>query len=299
MPPVSRGRASTTGGRYALLVVLGLLCQEVGASCAVWLFPQATALGVVFLRLFFSAVVLLAVARPRLRGIRRQAWLTVVAFGLALAVMNSLFYLALDRIPLGATVTIEALGPLVLSMIVARRAVAWLWAALGMAGVALLGDGSFGHLELLGVLLAAGAGTAWAFYILLSRRTGRAFGGFDGLSIAMAVGAIATAPLGVVSAGAALLHPAVLGLGLAVALLSSTIPYGLELIALRHVHPSAFAILMCLAPAVAAFAGVVLLHQPIGWLGVVAIGLVVAASIGAVRTSRGAEPVLDAPEDVA
>jgi inner membrane transporter RhtA len=300
--PISPARsegARSSGTRYAALVVVGLVCQEVGASCAVWLFPRAGALGVVFLRLAFSAIVLLGVARPRLRGIRTDAWLTVIGFGLVLALMNGLFYLALDRIPLGATVTIEVLGPLVLSVIAARRALAWLWAALGALGVALLGEGSFGHLEWVGMLLAAGAGTSWAFYILLSRRTGARFAGFDGLSIAMTIGALATAPFGIAAAGAALLQPAVLGLGACVALLSSTIPYALELLALRHLHPSTFAILMCLAPATATIAGLVLLHQSIGWLGGAAVALVIAASIGAVWTARGGEPAPESPDEVA
>ncbi len=286
------------GAGHALLVVVGLICQEVGASIAVLVFPRVGALGMVFLRVLFSAIILVPIARPRLRGVRTASWMTVAGFGLVLALMNGLFYLSLDRIPLGAAVTIEVLGPLVLSVVAARRAVAWVWAGMAAAGVALLGDGSFGRLDPIGVLLAAGAGTAWAFYILLSRQTGQRFARLDGLAIAMTVGALASAPFGIASAGAALLHPEVLLLGAAVALLSSTVPYGLELVALRHLHSSAFATLMSLAPAAAALAGLVLLRQSFTWVGVLAMVLVIGASVGAVRSARMHDPAPEAPDEV-
>lgn len=296
-----------------------MACQEVGASIAVLVFPQVGALGMVFLRVLFSALILLPIARPHLGvrrrprfergaaqrpvgrrgGIRASSWLTVASFGLVLALMNGLFYLSLDRIPLGAAVTIEVLGPLVLSVVAARRALAWLWAGLAAVGVALLGEGSFGHLDPLGVLLAAGAGTSWAFYILLSRETGRRFARLDGLAIAMTIGALATAPFGIVSAGASLLRPEVLLLGAAVALLSSAVPYGLELLALRRLHASTFATLMSLAPATASLAGLVLLGQAFTWVGAIAVLLVVAASIGAVWSARTHEPAPESPAEVA
>lgn len=266
-------------------VVLGLICQEVGAGLAVTLFPQAGAVGVVTLRLVFSAVILLVAFRPTLRGRTRGDWLTAIAFGLVLATMNLSFYLALDRLPLGATVTIEYLGPLILSVVISRRASAWLWAVLALAGVTLLGRGGFDHLDPIGVLFALGAGTCWVGYILLSARTGARFGRLDGLAIAMAVGAIVTLPLGAVTAGPTLLHPTILLLGLGVAVLSSAIPYGLELLALRRLPAATFSILLSLAPALAALAGLVILRQPLTILDAVAIGLVVVASMGAVRSA--------------
>lgn len=266
-------------------VVLGLICQEVGAGLAVTLFPQAGAVGVVTLRLVFSAVILLVAFRPTLRGRTRGDWLTAITFGLVLATMNLSFYLALDRLPLGATVTIEYLGPLILSVVISRRASAWLWAVLALAGVALLGRGGFDHLDPIGVLFAIGAGTCWVGYILLSARTGARFGRLDGLAIAMAVGAIVTLPLGAVTAGPTLLHPTILLLGLGVAVLSSAIPYGLELLALRRLPAATFSILLSLAPALAALAGLVILRQPLTILDAVAIGLVVVASMGAVRSA--------------
>ena len=142
------------------LVFVGLACQEIGAAVAVMLFPQTGPLGMVMLRLSFAAVVLLVIARPSLRRRTRRAWRAVVSFGLVLAMMNGLFYLALERLPLGVTVTIEVLGPLILSIVMARRPAAWLWAVLAFVGVAALGGGGWDRLDPIGVLFALGASQA-------------------------------------------------------------------------------------------------------------------------------------------
>ncbi|MCU1478184.1 MAG: Inner rane transporter RhtA [Subtercola sp.] len=267
------------------LVIVGLACQEVGASFAVVLFPLVGALGMVTLRLVFSAIILLAVCRPRIRGHSRTDWLTVVAFGAVLATMNMLFYEALDRLPLGTTVTIEVLGPLVLSVVMSRRASSWLWAVLAFVGVVLLSRGGADALDPVGVAFAAGAGVAWAGYILLSARTGQRFAKLDGIALAMGVAALLSLPFGLGTAGPTIVQPPALVLGLAVAVLSSTIPYTFELLALRRLPEAAFSILMSLAPAIAALAGLVILGQPLTWVEGVAIVLVIAASIGAVRAS--------------
>lgn len=268
-----------------VLVVVGLACQEVGASLAVLLFPEVGPLGMVMLRLAFSAVILLAIARPRLRGHSRSDWTGVVWFGVVLAGMNGLFYLALERLPLGVTVTIEVLGPLVLSIVASRRASAWLWALVALAGVVALGGGGWERLDPLGVVFALGAAASWAFYILMSARVGSAFPKLDGLALAMTVGALLSLPFGILDAGGALLRWDLVALGAAVAVLSSTIPYALELVALRRLPAAVFAILMSLAPATAAIAGFVLLGQHLVWLEIIGIGLVICASIGAVRSS--------------
>lgn len=280
-------RPAAPAPAYAGLVVLGLICQEAGAGLAVLLFPQVGAIGMVTLRLFFSAAILVAVFRPSLRGRTRADWLTVIAFGLVLAVMNSLFYLSLTRLDLGAAVTIEFLGPLVLSVVTSRRAAAWAWAVLAFAGVGLLGRGGFGDLDPIGVALALGAGALWAAYILLSARAGTRFARLEGLALAMVVGAAVMVPFGIGTAGLDLVHPLVLVLGLAVAVLSSTIPYGLELLTLRRLPAATFSILMSLGPALAALAGFVILHQHLDVLDAAAIGMVVGASMGAVWTARG------------
>ena len=275
------------------LVVTGLICQELGAALAVTVFPQVGALGMVALRLFFSAVVLMLIFRPRLRGRSRDDWLIVVAFGLVLAIMNALFYSALNYLPLGTTLTIEILGPLILSVVISRRASSWLWAVLAFGGVALLGRGGFDSLDPIGVALAAGAGAMWVGYILLSARTGARFERLDGLAIAMSVGAIVTLPVGIVTAGVAIVHPPVLLFGLAVALLSSAIPYGLELLALRRMPASTFSILLSIAPALGAVTGWIILGQSLELLDAAAIALVVVASMGAVRAAsrRTIEPL--------
>ncbi len=297
--PAARVGGPTSGAFGAsAIVVLGLICQELGAAIAVTFFPQVGPVGMVTLRLVFSAVILLVVFRPSVRERSRDDWMTVLAFGLVLASMNVMFYLALERLHLGATLTLEILGPLILSVVISRRLSSWLWAALAFAGVALLGWGGAGELDPIGVVLALGAGTAWVGYILLSARTGSRFGRLDGLAFAMAIGAIVVVPFGVGSAGASLIRPEVLGLGLAVALLSSAIPYGLELLALRRLPASTFSILLSLAPALAAIAGLIILGQQLSVWDVVAIALVVVASMGAVRAAaRAARAAPDSPPD--
>ncbi|MCX3060848.1 EamA family transporter [Streptomyces sp. GXMU-J5] len=268
------------------LVLSGVVSVQFGAALAVQLMPRAGAVGVVTLRLVVAAVVLLAVCRPRLRGHARADWGTVVAFGIAMGGMNVIFYQAAARVPLGIAVTFEVLGPLALSVIASRRALNALWAALALCGVFLLGgagDGLAG-LDPVGVACALGAGALWATYIVFSARTGRRFPQADGLALAMGVAAVLCLPLGVAEAGGRLVHPVTVGLGAAVAVLSSVLPYTLELMALRRLHASAFAILMSLEPAVAALAGFLVLGQALSWVQSLAIALVIGASMGAVRT---------------
>ncbi|MEU4848799.1 EamA family transporter [Streptomyces gilvosporeus] len=276
----ARGRLASVA-----LVIGGIVSLQFGASVAVMLFPRAGALGVVTLRLVVASLVLLVVCRPKLRGYSRGDWGTVLAFGVALVGMNSLFYQALDRIPLGAAVTLEFLGPLILSVATSRKLLSLVWAALALSGVGLLGHEGLDGLDLVGAGCALAAGGLWAAYILLSARTGQRFPQADGLALAMTVAAVLSLPFGVVSAGSALIDPVTVGLGAAVALMSSVLPYTLELLALRKLPASGFAIMMSLEPAVAATAGFLVLHQALGWAEVLAIGLVVVASVGAVRSA--------------
>ncbi|SER02288.1 inner membrane transporter RhtA [Streptomyces sp. yr375] len=279
------------------LVLAGGVSVQFGAALAVTLMPRVGALGVVALRLLVAALVLMAVCRPRLRGHSRADWGTVVVFGVTLAAMNGLFYQAVDRIPLGLAVTLEVLGPLALSVVASRRALNLVWAGLALAGIFLLsgagggegdgGGGGFGELDLVGVAFALGAGAMWAAYIVFSARTGRRFPQADGLALAMAVGALLFLPLGIAEAGTKLLDPVALGLGAAVAVLSSVLPYTLELLALRRLPASTFAILMSLEPAIAATAGFLILGQALSTLQAAAIALVIVASMGAVRTQVG------------
>jgi inner membrane transporter RhtA len=271
-----------------LLVLLATASVQLGSGLARTLFDDAGPGGTVFMRVLFAALLLTAIWRPRIAGVpRRDLWLAA-AFGLALAGMNFSFYLALDRIPLGVAVTFEFAGPLAVAVAGSRRALDVLWVLLAAAGILLLSDfGDFGSLDALGVALALLAGSFWAGYILLSARVGQAFTGGGGLALAMLVATLVLAPVGVADAGGALLEPGVLGMGAAVAMLSSAIPYSLELEALRNLRKGVFGVLMSLEPAVAALAGYVVLGEILGARELAAIGLVVVASAGA-ATSAGA-----------
>ncbi|MFH8370501.1 EamA family transporter [Streptomyces sp. NPDC018031] len=287
-------RASTTGtlvrtpsGVAGLggigLVLAGGVSVQFGSAVAALLFPRAGAFGVVSLRITIAALLLSAVCRPRLRGRSGTDWAVAGVFGLALGGMNVLFYQAIDRIPLGPAVTLEVLGPLLLSVVGARRARGLLWAGLALAGVLLLGRSGLAGLDPAGVAFALAAGAMWAAYIVFGARAGARFPGLDGLAVAMAVAALVSLPLGIGSAGGTLLEPGVLALGVAIAVLSSGLPYTLELLALRRLPTETFAVLTSLAPALATLAGFLVLGQTPTVPACAGIALVVAASAGAVR----------------
>lgn len=269
-------------------VLAGIVSVQVGAALAKQLFGTVGSAGTVALRLFFAALVLVAVCRPSVRVARRmdrRAWAVVAGYGLVLGAMNLCFYLALALAPLGVVVTIEFLGPLAVAIGGSRRLLDGLWALLAAGGVILLTEGR-GELHLAGILFALAAAVCWACYILLSAALGRHTSGGGGLALGMALAAVLVAPIGILDSGTALLEPWVLAVGLGVALLSSVIPYSLELAALRRIPPKVFGVLMSVEPAVAALVGLVVLGEflgPVQWL---AILLVVAASAGATRMAR-------------
>jgi inner membrane transporter RhtA len=266
------------------LVISGIISVQFGAAIAKNLFHLIPPTAMVWLRLVSSAIILLIMARPRLRGQSRRDWLIVLGFGVSLMTMNWAIYQSFARIPLGIAVTIEFLGPLTVAVIGSRRLTDLIWVGLAGTGVALLGL-SRATLTLAGVGFALIAALAWACYILLSAETGRRWPGLNGLAIASMVGAIALAPPAILETGSRLLSPTVLALGVAVGLLSSVIPYSFELMALRRIPPRLFSILMSLEPAAAALAAMIVLGEfltPVQWL---AMACVVIASIGATRTS--------------
>lgn len=271
------------------LVLVGIGSVQVGAAFATKLFDHLGPAGTVFLRVLFAAIVLCAIWRPSPRAHSRLDLRLVVLFGLTLAFMNLTFYEALDRIHLGIAVTLEFIGPLGVALAGSRTRLDVLWAALAAAGVLLLGG--VGTPNITGVVFALLAGVFWASYILLNARVGRAFPGGGGLAMAMAVGTLPLIPFGIADAGGDLLHPGLLAAGFAVALLSSVVPYSLELEALRRIRPHVFGVLMSMEPAVAALAGFVVIGQDLSTLDIVAIGLVVAASAGATRAARGPAPI--------
>ncbi|MFC5560828.1 EamA family transporter [Methylobacterium aerolatum] len=257
-----------------------------GATFAKTLFPTVGPAGTSFLRVGFSALILLGFWRPwrRTLPLREAGWIWL--YGSALGLMNLLFYLAIVRLPLGPAVAIEFTGPLAVAIVASRRLSDFLWIGVAVTGLTLLlpftaTDG----LDPLGVLLALGAALAWALYILFGQRAGRLDGG-QAVSIGMLTAAIVIAPFGIAEGGAGLLAPPVLLAGLAVAVLSSALPYSLEMVALRRLDRKTFGILLSLEPALAACAGLVLLDEritPTQWL---AIALVIAASAGITASAR-------------
>ncbi|MEV0083088.1 DMT family transporter [Saccharopolyspora sp. NPDC050642] len=270
-----------------MLVLLGVISLQVGAAFAKQLFTTAGASGVVALRLTFAAVILLAVWRPSLR-MDRKTLAVVAGYGAVLAGMNVCIYQAFERIPLGAAVTIEFLGPLAVAVIGSRRKLDIVWAVLAGTGVVLLARVE-GGLDWVGVAFALMAGALWAGYILVGAKLGSRTSGGSGLALGMAFGALVAAPFGIAEAGTALLHPAVLIAGLVVALMSSVVPYSLELEALRRMPPRVFGVLMSLEPAVAALAGLLVLGEMLGGWQWVAIGCVVVASVGSVGATKGGD----------
>jgi inner membrane transporter RhtA len=266
------------------LVMLGIISIQVGAALAKQLFTLAGASGTVALRLVFAALVLVLLWRPSVR-VGKRMLLTTLGYGVVLGSMNLLFYQAIERIPLGAAVTIEFLGPLAVAVIGSRRWVDGLWALLAAGGVLLLTRAD-GGLVWTGVVFALLAGVCWASYILVAASLGSQSTDGQGLALAMVFAALVVIPFGAGDLGPVLLDPLVLLSGLGVALLSTVVPHSLELEALRRIPPRVFGILMSLEPAMAALVGLVVLGealQPVQWT---AVCLVVLASVGATRTAK-------------
>ncbi len=266
-----------------------------GAGLAVPLITEQGVGSTVLARLGFGTLLLVATVRPTMQGHSRRAWVTVVAFGVALGLMNWSFYGALGRLPLGVAVTVEFLGPLALAAALSRRVRdlgAVLAAGVGVALIAQIGQVSLDEVDLLGIALALAAGGCWAAYIVLSARTGAEFPGVQGLALAMVVATVVVLPAG--AAEMANWGAREFGIGVGVAVLSSVLPYSFELVALRTLRPEAFGVLMSLEPAVAAGAGWLLLHQILtGWQ-LAGMVLVVIAS-AAVQIGRSDDPVAGPP----
>jgi inner membrane transporter RhtA len=289
-PPTS-DRPDGSDRRLAVgLMLTGIVSVQLGSALATTIFDELGAGGAVFLRTLFAAVILLALWRPARSSLDRESVRDIALFGLVLAGMNLSFYEALDRLPLGIAVTFEFTGPLAVALLGSRSRIDLLWAFLAGLGIVLfapdIGDG----LDAVGVLFALLAAFFWAIYILLSARVGRGPAGLGGLSLAMALSTAVLIPVGLIDGGGQLLEadPALTGLG--VALLSSAIPYTVELQALRRLPASTFGVLLSLEPAVAALIGAIALDQALAGRETVAIALVVVASAGALRTGPVLEP---------
>jgi inner membrane transporter RhtA len=261
------------------LVVAAVVSVQFGGALAATLVPHIGAAGSVTLRLVFAATILAAVARPRLRGHSARAWLTVVGFGAALALMNLAFYASLAHLPIGVAVTIEFLGPLTLATVLSRRTrdlAAVVAAGFGVVLISRALSVPLPELDWTGLGLAALAGACWVAYIIASGRTGRLFPRLDGLALAMGVALLLVLPFGLPTVDTWTGVDIAKGLGIAV--LSSVLPYSFELAALRHLRANVFGILLSLEPAVAALAGLLVLHQRLTATQLVGMALVVLAS---------------------
>ena len=278
-----------------LLVLAAIVSVQFGGALAATLIPLVGVFGSVTLRLTIAATVLLVIVRPRIRGRTTTDWLVVGAFGTILATMNLFFYGALARIPIGVTVTIEFIGPLILATVLSHRRkdlLAVVGAGIGVTLISGITSTPWAQIDLAGLGLALAAGAAWAGYIVFSARTGARFAQLDGLAIAMTIAAALVAPAGVITAGSAMWTPDALWRGASIAVLSSVLPYSLELIALRRLAAHVFGILLSLEPAVAALAGLIVLGQQLSWPQLLGMACVVAAS-GLVM---GSKPVPTTPE---
>lgn len=271
------------------LVLCSILSVQVGAAIAKGLFDEVGPSALVWLRLVTSTVVLLALIRPRVRGRTRQDWLAVIGYGASLALMNWAIYQSFARIPLGLAVTIEFLGPLAVAVLGSRTWRDLLWTGLAGLGVLLLGLGP-SELDLSGVGFALLAAVGWAGYILTGRVVGGRWRGLDGLAVSSLLATVLVTGPALAADRGELWQPHVLLIGVAVGLLSSVIPYSLELVALRRMPPRVFGILMSIEPAVAALAALVLLREWLTPVELLAMGCVVAASAGAARSARSKEP---------
>lgn len=271
-----------------LAVIVAMVSIQSGASLSKQLFPLVGTQGTTTLRLFFATLVLLALWRPWKRWPQASEWQAVALYGASLGGMNMLFFQALARIPLGVAVALEFVGPLALALLASRQGQDFMWAALaGLGLVLLLPINSFSAgMDGLGMAYALAAGGFWALYIVFGKRLSGTLPGGIATTLGMSCALLVALPFGVVQAGADLLDVRLVPLGLAVGVLSSALPYSLEMIGLKRLPTQTFGILMSVEPAVAALSGLLFLGERLSLLQIAAIGLVMAASVGSTATSR-------------
>lgn len=293
--PESAGKRSRQEGLSAALgvipphgqMLLAIVSIQVGSAIATKLFAALTPEGTVFLRVGFSALLLLLAWRPGLRAVSSRNATLLLLYGATIAVMNLCFYQAIARIPLGIAVTIEFLGPLAVAVATSRRLQDYLWIALALTGVALLMPDLGQRLDPVGLLYAALAGVGWGGFVLISIRVGRSFEKGDGLALGMAVAALVLLPFGPPPVEVLLAEPLLLAAALGVAILSTTIPFTLEFEALKRLPPRVYGVLITLEPAIAVMVGALLLGELPGLWGGLAVALVTAAAIGMTLSNQG------------
>ena len=272
------------------VLIAAMFCFQLGAVLAKGLFPVVGAAGTTALRMALASPILLAVWRPWRMRLKLHEMRVIVMYGLSMGCMNFFFYLSLRSIPLGIAVALEFAGPLALAMAASRRAIDFLWvlmAALGLLALLPLGFGSQ-PLNTAGVGCALVAGLFWALYIYFGRKAGAAHGG-QTTALGMVAGAIVIVPIGVAEAGAHLLSTAILPAALGVALLSSALPYSLEMLAMPLLPTRTVGVLMSLDPALGALSGLCFLGERLSWIQWAAIASIMAASAGSAATNRDTE----------
>jgi inner membrane transporter RhtA len=286
-PATVSGHSTATAVTSA---VVAMLSFQLGATFAKQLIPAIGAPGTTALRLGLSALIVIVLLRPWRSVPPRAAWPIVLAYGISLAAMNSVFYVALGRIPLGIAVAVEFIGPLAVAVHASHRRLDYVWVALAAAGLLMLLPlaRAQASLDRVGVACALAAGVGWALYIVFGQKAGRAIGG-GASTWGLIIAALVTVPFGLLTAGGALIAPATLPLGLGIAVFSSALPYTLEMVALRRLSTRTFGTLMSFEPAIAAVAGVLLLGEHLTLVQYLAIAAIVAASVGAV-SGEGLDP---------
>ncbi|OGX86971.1 EamA family transporter [Hymenobacter glacialis] len=274
-------------------VVLAVLSVQAGAAIAKGLFPAVGPAGAAGLRIGLSALMLMVVFRPPVGTLTRRQWQAVVPYGVALGAMNLLFYLALARIPLGLAVTLEFIGPLVLAVAGSRRVLDFVWVLLAASGIILIAPWTPQGVDLLGAVYALLAGASWAAYIVLGGRVATVLPGSGAVAIGMVFASLTVLPFTMASGG---LHHLTVPLffgGLALAVLSSALPFTLEMNALGRLSARTFSVLMSLEPAVAALCGLLFLGEHLGWVEWLSVVLVMVASIGATVTAPKRPPLIE------
>jgi inner membrane transporter RhtA len=287
--PSARGRlyaiAASRAGSLAL-VVFAIVSIQIGASIAKRLFPLAGAPGTAALRLGFATVILWLLFRPWRAPVARGARLPLLVYGSSLGAMNLLFYLALRTVPQGLAVALEFTGPMAVSLLAARRPLDFLWVACALSGLLLLLPGLVGSaIDPAGAGFALAAGACWGLYMVYGQKAGGVHG-VTSTAWGMGVAALLVVPVGVHDAGARLLDPALWPPALGIAVLSSALPYTIEMFALQHIPVRSFGILMSMEPALGAMAGLLLLDEHLGARQWLAIGAVITASLGTTLTGQ-------------
>ena len=267
-------------------VLFAIISVQSGAAIAKTLFPAIGAAGTASLRIGISAIILLAVYRPNLLKITPNQWKIVIPYGLSLGAMNLIFYLAIERIPIGLAVTLEFIGPLVVAVIGSKRLIDYLWVLLAAIGIVLIAPWSNNGIDLLGVLFALLAGALWAAYIVLGTKVSKIMKGGDAVATGMLFASILIVPFGILENGLTNLTPTFLYLGIALALLSSAIPFTLEMKALAQLPARTFSILMSLEPAAASIFAFIFLQEYLTFNEILAVVFVVIAADGSTITSK-------------